>query len=157
MAHRHAAPWGTRGGAGRQQVVPMRENLLITRPACSQTKTPCWGCCSTRISVSLTHYTFRSSWCAADAVVEAAVDGARVFGWGRAQVLAGDGVLALVLERLVPGPHHVSARLAGARAPPNRKPNTLHPTPCTLHPTPYTLHPTPYTLHPTPYTLHPTP
>jgi len=34
------------------------ENLLSTRPACSQTKTPCGGCCSTRISVSLTHYTF---------------------------------------------------------------------------------------------------
>ena len=29
-----------------------RENLLITRPACSQTKTPCRGCCSTKISVS---------------------------------------------------------------------------------------------------------
>jgi len=34
------------------------ENLLITRPAWSQTKTPCRGCCSTRISVSPTHYTF---------------------------------------------------------------------------------------------------
>ena len=28
--------------------------LLIARPACSQTNTPCGGCCSTRISVSLT-------------------------------------------------------------------------------------------------------
>ena len=36
----------------------VRENLLITRPACSRTKTPCGGCCSTRISFSLTHYTF---------------------------------------------------------------------------------------------------
>ena len=34
------------------------ENLLIARPARSQTKTPCGGRCSTRISVSLTHYTF---------------------------------------------------------------------------------------------------
>ena len=31
---------------------------MITRPKSSQTKTPCEGCCSTRISVSLTHYTF---------------------------------------------------------------------------------------------------
>ena len=31
-------------------------SLLITRPASSQTKTPCGGCCSTRISASLTHY-----------------------------------------------------------------------------------------------------
>ena len=35
-----------------------QENLLITRPAWSQTKTLCEGCCSTRILVSLTHYTF---------------------------------------------------------------------------------------------------
>jgi len=37
---------------------PLLRELLITRPARSQTKTPCGGCCSTRISVSLTHYTF---------------------------------------------------------------------------------------------------
>ena len=44
----------------RKQLVPraLRENLLITRPAWSQTKTPCGGCWSTRISVSLTHFTF---------------------------------------------------------------------------------------------------
>ena len=34
------------------------ENLLITRPALSKTKTPCNGCCSTRISDFLTHCTF---------------------------------------------------------------------------------------------------
>ncbi|KAJ1480654.1 hypothetical protein T484DRAFT_1900714 [Baffinella frigidus] len=52
-----------------------------------------------------------------DAVVEAAVDGASVFGWGRDQVLASDGILALVLDRLVPGEHHVSARALLAAAP----------------------------------------
>ena len=36
----------------------MWKNLLMTRPAWSQTKTPFRGCCSIRISVSLTHYTF---------------------------------------------------------------------------------------------------
>ena len=36
----------------------LSENLLITRPACSQTKTPCGSCCSTRISVSLTRQKF---------------------------------------------------------------------------------------------------
>ena len=34
------------------------DDLLITRPAWSQMKTPVGGCCSNRISVSLTLYTF---------------------------------------------------------------------------------------------------
>ena len=48
-------------GAGR-----LRENVLITRLVWSQTKTPCGGCCSTRIPVSLAHCTFlnRLSVCA---------------------------------------------------------------------------------------------
>ena len=50
--------WGARPDGALADQQPARENLLIIRPASSKMKTPSGGCCSTRISVSLWHYTF---------------------------------------------------------------------------------------------------